>query len=504
MNPRMVGAIALRLVGNGQGSFYFLSVTTGRVLSRLHATALPMLDDVIDKLHRMARQQKSNPGLVFADRNLNPEEYDDDDDDETYHDNNNSDDEDNDDLSYNKEDDNDVGDAEEAALGPPAAEGVAAPNNNVDDDGVDDDGPDNEGGDDAEPLIAENDGDDEDQADTQPSAEVGQPPNAATWEATGAGDVKHDEEHDGPDLQGVPGVSDEEIGPETPGVSAGEDDETSENGDDQSTLDGIMDLVQPAQPGENNNKKGRYNLCSDRSRSYNHRYAGNDFVVDDESGIVMAAEGTGEVLETPQMSLKTGLRTFGNDGMRAVDKEMKQLHDREVMIPVHKKSLTHEQRKEALAYLMFLKRNHFGKIKRRGCADGHKQRAYIAKEDSMAPTVSTKAGFLTAVIDALENRDVAVLDVPSAFMQADIDERVHVRFTGEMVKMLLQIDKEMYGEYVVMEKGEQVMYMELLKALYGTLRAACLFWQKLSKQLIDVWEFVPNKYDNCMVNNNQW
>ena len=50
-----------------------------------------------------------------------------------------------------------------------------------------------------------------------------------------------------------------------------------------------------------------------------------------------------------------------------------------------------------------------------------------------------------------------------------------------------------------MEKGEQLMYMELLKALYGTLRAACLFWQKLSKQLIDMWGSTPNKYDDCVV-----
>ena len=97
MNPRTIGAIALRPVGNGQGSFYFMSITTGRVLNRLHATALPMPDEVIDKIHRMARQQKTNPGLVFADRNLNPDDYDDDEDDETYHDADISDDEDNDD-----------------------------------------------------------------------------------------------------------------------------------------------------------------------------------------------------------------------------------------------------------------------------------------------------------------------------------------------------------------------------------------------------------------------
>ena len=179
---------------------------------------------------------------------------------------------------------------------------------------------------------------------------------------------------------------------------------------------------------------------------------------------------------------------------------MRQLHDRDVMKPVHKNCLTTEQRREALAYLMFLKRKRCGKIKGRGCADSHKQRAYIMKEDSTAPTVSTEAVFLTAVIDAMEGRNMVVLDVPGAFMQAEIDELVHIRFTGAMVTLLLEIDYEMYKDYVIVEKGERVMYMELLKALYGTLRATRLFLQKLSKQLIDEWGFTPNKYDDCVVN----
>ena len=106
MNPRTVGALALRPVGNGQGSFYFLSISTGRVLNRLHATALPMPDDIIEKIHRMARQQKSNPGLIFADRNFHPDEgeyADDDDDDETYKD----DDDDNPDDDSDDDDNND-------------------------------------------------------------------------------------------------------------------------------------------------------------------------------------------------------------------------------------------------------------------------------------------------------------------------------------------------------------------------------------------------------------
>ena len=44
------------------------------------------------------------------------------------------------------------------------------------------------------------------------------------------------------------------------------------------------------------------------------------------------------------------------------------------------------------------------------------------------------------------------------------------------------------------------MYVELLKALYGTLCAAQLFWEQLWSMLIDEWNFIPNKYDSCVVN----
>ena len=104
--------------------------------------------------------------------------------------------------------------------------------------------------------------------------------------------------------------------------------------------------------------------------------------------------------------------------------------------------------------------------------------------------------FLTAIIDAWENRKVAVLDVPGAFMQVDMDELVHVRFQGEMVDKLLEIDHDLYASYVTVEKGEKVMYVELLKALYGTLWATRLFWEKLQTKLVNFWGFMPNWYDS--------
>ena len=104
------------------------------------------------------------------------------------------------------------------------------------------------------------------------------------------------------------------------------------------------------------------------------------------------------------------------------------------------------------------------------------------------------------MVDAWENRKVAVLDVPGAFMQVDMDELVHVRFSGEMVDKLLEIDHELYSGYVTIEGGEKVMYVELLKALYGTLQAAQLFWEKLHAKLVKDWGFMTNRYDSCVVN----
>ena len=39
------------------------------------------------------------------------------------------------------------------------------------------------------------------------------------------------------------------------------------------------------------------------------------------------------------------------------------------------------------------------------------------KEDSSSPTVLTEAILLTAVVDAIEERDVATVDIPNAFIQ---------------------------------------------------------------------------------------
>ena len=92
-----------------------------------------------------------------------------------------------------------------------------------------------------------------------------------------------------------------------------------------------------------------------------------------ETGDVMLTTVEDTPEDMAQMWMKKGLKVFGAGGYPAVKQEMQQFHDRKVMQPVCRKDLSPKQKREALGYLMFLKKKRCGKIKGRGCADGRKQ-----------------------------------------------------------------------------------------------------------------------------------
>jgi hypothetical protein len=192
-----------------------------------------------------------------------------------------------------------------------------------------------------------------------------------------------------------------------------------------------------------------------------------------------------EAIALTQYNLKWGLKKFGSDGIVALGKEVGQLHTRKVVKPVDGNNLTRAEKLASLRYLMFLTKKQCGKIKARGCADSRKQRETTSKEDASAPTVTIESIMLSSTIDAMKERDVTTVDIPGAFMQADIDEVVHVKFEGKIAEMLVKMDPKLYRKYVKDENGRSVLYVELLKALDGTLRAALLFWKLLTGKLVN-------------------
>jgi len=136
---------------------------------------------------------------------------------------------------------------------------------------------------------------------------------------------------------------------------------------------------------------------------------------------------------------------------------------------------------------------------------GNKQHDYITKADVSSPTVTAEAVMLTCVIDAQENRDVAVVDIPNAFIQTvvsdeDAEHRVTVRIRGPLVDILVSMAPDVYGPYVsVTKNGQKVLIVECLNAVYGTMVAALLYYKKFVKSLKSQ-AFKLNPYDGCVAN----
>ena len=133
-------------------------------------------------------------------------------------------------------------------------------------------------------------------------------------------------------------------------------------------------------------------------------------------------------------------------------------------------------------------------------ADGSRQRAYIQDGAATSPTVLTESVLITAAIEATEGRDVAVIDLPGAFLHADMDEIVHMVLRGKLAELMVKFAPQIYRKYVTVgAKGEPVLYVTLQKALYGCLRSALLFYLKLVADL-EGRGFRLNSYDPCVAN----
>ena len=461
---RTVGAIALRPTGNQQGGYFFMSLHTGCIINRLHATKLPMQSEVIIRVEQLAKAQNMIPSLAFGNRDNRLITKDIIDDDETenayiptdeadstlYYDqelsvtqmvNNDTA------TDINKNNDNphndmptDVMDMNDAATVSTMTNELTTPT-----------GPGNNQVIPLSDVVEENDKNEDNQDDRLCLEEDIETPI----------NTSYDESNQKDEQQNIAPVPTED------------------------TVDKTMDDKMDAKYGA---RSTRWNLRQRKQRTYDHKY--------DEHAEIYVTQSSEATQATPQVPICRGLKLFGSQGISTVKAELQQLHDLKVM---EAKPLTTTQKWEALGYLMFLKRKRSGKIKARGCADGRPQRAYIPQEDARAPTVSTEAVFMTGVIDAMENRTVAVVDIPGAFMQADMDPGVYMRIEGAMAELLMEIDYDMYHPHMVMEKGKPVIYVELLKALYGTLRAARLFWETLSGKLQE-WGFTLNAYDSCVAN----
>ena len=110
---------------------------------------------------------------------------------------------------------------------------------------------------------------------------------------------------------------------------------------------------------------------------------------------------------------------------------------------------------------------------------------------------------LMSLIDASEGRDVVVIDIPNAFIQTrlkDEKDKVVMQMRGKLAELMVTVAPEIYCKHVsINKKGETVLYVHLLNALYGLMRASLLFYICFLENLLSIG-FKLNPYDPCVAN----
>ena len=96
--------------------------------------------------------------------------------------------------------------------------------------------------------------------------------------------------------------------------------------------------------------------------------------------------------------------------------------------------LRREERSKALSALMFIVEKRNGVVKASTCAVGSKQRTFpgYVKSEWDSPTVAIDGVIITSNIEDHEGRDVAVTDLPNAFMNADNTEQTLMLLKGKL------------------------------------------------------------------------
>ena len=132
---------------------------------------------------------------------------------------------------------------------------------------------------------------------------------------------------------------------------------------------------------------------------------------------------------TPLYGFRKGLKFFGDEGCQVAKNELKvNLLGRGCNDMLSWKDIMWDIRKQALGYLMFIKRKRSRRMKGKKCANGRPQQEYITKEESSSPTVSLYALMGSCLMDAMDNRKMIIINLPNVLLQGDWPHNKHPEY----------------------------------------------------------------------------
>ena len=138
----------------------------------------------------------------------------------------------------------------------------------------------------------------------------------------------------------------------------------------------------------------------------------------------------------------------------------------------------------------------FEKMKARLVADGSAQDKEEFKDDEISsPTASLESIFNMLKLVAVEKRHLLVLDVGGAYLNAKIDRAEYMYIQPELVNILVNI----CPSYKKFRDSYGKMLVQIDKAMYGLVQSARLWYDTITGVLKRAG-YSPNPMDGCVWN----
>jgi hypothetical protein len=200
------------------------------------------------------------------------------------------------------------------------------------------------------------------------------------------------------------------------------------------------------------------------------------------------------------MSIRKGEQVHGEAAGEAVRKELCQLVNKQVwkyenvqnrknwrkeLNPIRSSFIVNEKIDAA---------GNFIKVKGRLVGGGNTQDKELY-DNLSSPTVSLESIFMLLGIFAHRDMDITTVDITGAYLEVKLlsDDHVYMIIGKDAAKYLIIVNPE--AKKYVLPNGE--ILVKLLRALYGTIQAASLWYKKLSEVMIEAG-FQMNDCDKCV------
>ena len=130
--------------------------------------------------------------------------------------------------------------------------------------------------------------------------------------------------------------------------------------------------------------------------------------------------------------------------------------------------------------------------------DGSTHRDIYYKSETAPPTILNDALLMTMLVDAWEKIHVTTADVTGAYLRVDMLDYTLLKLEGKAVDIMGKGNGD-YNKLVCWKKLKKVLYLRLLKVLYGCVKPVLLWYDLFINTLKDLG-FKLNPYDECVSN----